>query len=103
MAVEKFSVSFEPDLGRALREAADAEGVSVSAWMAEAARQRLRNHTLGLVLDEIIQEQGWSWEELLAEAEADEAAFEASPRQAGPPADEPRRVDESPAEERRSP
>lgn len=82
MAVEKFSVSFEPDLGRALREAAEEDGVSVSAWMAEAARQRLRNRTLGLVLDEVIREQGWSWEELLAEAEADEQAFLAEEQQA---------------------
>lgn len=90
MAVEKFSVSFEPDLGRALREAADAEGVSVSAWMAEAARQRLRNHTLGLVLDEIMREEGWTREELLREAEADEAALEAARRQAESPARERR-------------
>jgi len=69
MAVEKFSVSLDPELSRALREAAEEDDVSVSAWLAEAVRQRLRNHMLGLALDEIIAEQGWTWQELLDEAE----------------------------------
>ena len=68
MAVEKFSVSFEPDLGRSLRSAAATDGVNVSAWMAEAVRQRLRNDALGQALSEILAEEGWSREELLAEA-----------------------------------
>jgi predicted transcriptional regulator len=73
MAVEKFSVSLEPDLGRALRQAAEEENVTVSSWMAEAARQRLRNLMLGQALDEIITDEGWTWEELIQEATNDEA------------------------------
>lgn len=72
MAVEKFSVSLEPDLGRALREAAETEHVTVSAWMAEAARQRLRNMALTVALDEIIGRNGWTWEELLREADEED-------------------------------
>lgn len=67
MAVEKFSVSLDPDLGRALRMAADAESVNVSAWMAEAVRQRLRHVALGQALDSILSEEGWTRSELLAE------------------------------------
>ena len=70
MSVEKFSVSLEPGLGRALRAAADDNGVTVSAWMAEAVRQRLRHAALGAALDEILSEEGWSRNELLAEARA---------------------------------
>ncbi len=80
MAVEKFSVSLDPELSRALREAADEDDVSVSAWMAEAVRQRLRNHMLGLWLDEVIAEQGWSREELLREAREEDEAEERQAR-----------------------
>lgn len=68
MAVDKLSVSFEPELGDAIREAAAAEGATVSAWLAQAARARLRNLALGVALDEIIAETGYSEEELMAAA-----------------------------------
>ena len=68
MAVDKLSVSFEPELGEAIREAAEAEDATVSAWLAEAARARLRNLALGVALDQIIAEAGFSEEELLAAA-----------------------------------
>ncbi|MEZ5410348.1 MAG: hypothetical protein R2761_20120 [Acidimicrobiales bacterium] len=80
MAVEKFSVSLDPELSRALREAAEEDDVSVSAWMAEAVRQRLRNHLLGVWLDEVIAEQGWSREELLREARQEDEADERDAR-----------------------
>ncbi len=80
MAVEKFSVSLDPELSRALREAAEEDDMSVSAWMAEAVRQRLRNHLLGLALDEILAEQGWSREELLREAQEEDEAEERATR-----------------------
>lgn len=80
MAVEKFSVSLDPELSRALREAAEEDDVSVSAWMAEAVRQRLRNHMLGLALDEIMAEQGWSREELLREAQQEDEAEQRAAR-----------------------
>ena len=67
MSVEKFSVSLDPQLGQALRAAAQADDMNVSAWLATAIRQRLRHAALGAALDEILAEQGWSREELLAE------------------------------------
>ena len=73
MAVEKFSVSLDPDLGRALRRAADAESVNVSAWMAEAVRQRLRHIALGEALDSSLSEEGWTRAELLTEARVRQA------------------------------
>lgn len=47
MGVEKLSVSFELELGEAIRSAAERSGKSVSAWLAEAARNRLRLDALG--------------------------------------------------------
>ena len=47
MGVEKMSVSFDLDLGEAIRSSAAGEGRSVSAWLAEAARDRLRLEALG--------------------------------------------------------
>ena len=68
MSVEKFSVSLDPQLGQALRAAAQAEDTNVSAWLAIAIRQRLRHVALGSALDEILAQQGWSRDELLAES-----------------------------------
>jgi hypothetical protein len=70
MSVEKFSVSLDPNLGQALRAAAQADNTNVSAWLATAIRQRLRHAALGTALDEILAEQGWSRKELLAESPA---------------------------------
>ena len=47
MGVEKLSVSFELELGEAIRTSAVHAGQSVSAWLAEAARDRLRLEALG--------------------------------------------------------
>jgi hypothetical protein len=47
MGVEKMSVSFDLDLGGAIKTSAGATGQSVSAWLAEAARDRLRLEALG--------------------------------------------------------
>jgi hypothetical protein len=68
MSVEKFSVSLDPQLGQALRAAAQAENTNISAWLATAIRQRLRHAALGIALDEILEEQGWTRNELLAES-----------------------------------
>jgi hypothetical protein len=51
MTVARFAVSFEPDLARAVRRAAGDE--PMSAWLADAARRKLRAE--GLL--EIVQ--GW--------------------------------------------
>jgi hypothetical protein len=47
MGVEKMSVSFDLALGEAIRSSAAGEGRSVSAWLAEAARDRIRLEALG--------------------------------------------------------
>jgi hypothetical protein len=47
MGVEKMSVSFDLELGEAIRTAASGANQSVSAWLAQAARDRLRLEALG--------------------------------------------------------
>jgi hypothetical protein len=47
MGVEKMSVSFDLRLGEAIRTSATGKRQSVSAWLADAARDRLRLEALG--------------------------------------------------------
>ena len=47
MGVEKMSVSFALELGEAIRTSATRAGQSVSAWLGDAARDRLRLEALG--------------------------------------------------------
>ncbi len=47
MGVEKMSVSFDLELGEAIRASASSSSQSVSAWLADAARDRLRLQALG--------------------------------------------------------
>lgn len=65
MSVEKFSVSFDPDLGRRIRQAAEADDETVSAFLAEAARERLRQLALDRWLDDAAAEHGVTRDELL--------------------------------------
>jgi cytochrome P450 len=58
MQVDRFSVTMEPDLGAAVREAAERAGMSVSGWLAQAAADRLRNDLLGAALDAWEAEEG---------------------------------------------
>lgn len=51
MKVDKLSVSFDPDLGDAIRTAAKRSGGSVSRWLAEAAAAKLRTEALSEFLD----------------------------------------------------
>jgi hypothetical protein len=51
MRVDKLSVSFEPDLGDAVRSAAAQAGKPVSSWLAEAAASKLRAEALTEFLD----------------------------------------------------
>jgi len=44
--VEKLSISMSPDLGEDVRAAAERAGLSVSAWLAEAAAAELRRQSL---------------------------------------------------------
>jgi hypothetical protein len=66
MSVERLTVSLETDLAVAVREAADADELNVSAWLADAARRRLAGRGLGDVVAE--------WETLHGTFSADELA-----------------------------
>jgi len=52
MKVDKLSISFDPDLGDAVRGAARQRGSSLSAWLADAAASKLRAEALADYLDE---------------------------------------------------
>lgn len=58
MGVEKVSVSFDLELGAAIRASATGAGQSVSAWLADAARNQLRLEALGEALTAWGQEFG---------------------------------------------
>ncbi len=60
MSVEKFSVSFDHELGRQIRELAEADDVTVSAFLAEAARERVRQLTFARWLDDAAHDLGLS-------------------------------------------
>lgn len=67
--VDRFSVTMPPELGEGVRQAAARQGTSVSAWLSEAAADRLRNELLGAALDAWESEDG-----PFTEAELDAAA-----------------------------
>ena len=79
MKVDKLSVSFEPDLGDAVRTAAKRSGRGLSGWLAEAAAARLRAEALAEFLDSWEAEHGELTAEELARATA-ELGVPASPR-----------------------
>ncbi len=56
MKVDKLSVSFDADLGDAVRDAAKRAGRGLSGWLAEAAQAKLRSEALEDFLD------GWEAE-----------------------------------------
>jgi hypothetical protein len=58
MKVDKLSISFDPDLGDAVRDAARHRGSSLSAWLAEAAAAKLRAEALADYLEEWETEHG---------------------------------------------
>ncbi len=58
MAVEKLSVSFEPELAQRTREAAEATGRSLSAYVAEAVEHRLKLEAGRQLLEEWEAEHG---------------------------------------------
>lgn len=69
--VDKLSVSFDPDLGDAVRAAARNSGGGVSRWLADAATAKLRAEALRQFLD------GWENEHgPLTAAELSRAATE---------------------------
>lgn len=58
MSVEKMSVSFDLELGGAIRAAAAGAGQSVSAWLADAAWEQLRLSALDDAISAWEQEFG---------------------------------------------
>ena len=56
--VDKMSISFDPDLGDAVRAAASRAGRGLSGWLAEAAAAKLRAEALADFLDEWEAEHG---------------------------------------------
>ena len=58
MATERLTISVDTELGKAIRGVAAAMGTSVSAWMAVAAQETMRNIRLGEALDEWQAEDG---------------------------------------------
>ena len=58
MNVDRLSVTMDPTLGAAVRKAAARAKLSVSAWISEAAADRVRNELLGRALDRWEAEEG---------------------------------------------
>jgi 6-phosphogluconate dehydrogenase (decarboxylating) len=71
MKVAKLSISFDSDLGDAVRGAAHHKGSSLSAWLADAAAAKLRAEALADYLEDWEAQHG----ELTA-AELADAAIE---------------------------
>ncbi len=69
MKVDKLSVSFDPELGDAVRSAASQAGKPLSAWLAEAAASKLRAETLAEFLAGWQAEHGALTAEEIARAE----------------------------------
>jgi hypothetical protein len=69
--VDKLSVSFDPDLGDAVRAAAQRSGRGLSGWLADAAAARLRRDALTEFLDGWEAEHGQLTAEELARATAE--------------------------------
>jgi hypothetical protein len=70
MRVDKLSISFEPELGDAVRSAAAQAGKPVSSWLAEAAASKLRADALADFLATWESEHGVLTAEEVARAEA---------------------------------
>jgi hypothetical protein len=67
--VDKLSISFEPELGDAVRTAAAQAGKPVSSWLAEAASSKLRAEALAEFLAGWQAEHGVLTAEEVARAE----------------------------------
>jgi hypothetical protein len=68
MKVDKMSISFDPELGDAVRTAAKRSGRGLSGWLADAARARLRAEALSEFLDQWEAEHGTLTSEELSQA-----------------------------------
>lgn len=91
MAVEKLSISLEPGMRDEIRAAALDSDESVSAWLAEAARARLRQLALEHALGEILEAEALTPEDLDAADDLLADAFWTNPSKAKDPAPKKRR------------
>jgi hypothetical protein len=80
MPVERFSMTMDPELGAAVRDAAERAGMSVSAWVSQAAADRVRNELLGIALQHMEEEFGPLTEEELDDAREDMGFPRKNPR-----------------------
>jgi len=69
MKVDKLSISFDPELGDAVRAAAAQAGKPLSSWLAEAAASKLRAEALADFLAGWEAEHGVLTAEEIARAE----------------------------------
>lgn len=58
MAVRKLAISLVEDLASDVQEAARTEGVSVSAWLAEAAQDHIRRKRLAAFIADFEKDHG---------------------------------------------
>jgi hypothetical protein len=68
MPVDRFSMTMDAALGAAVRQAAERAGTTVSAWLSQAAADRVRNELLGAALERWTEEGGPLTAEELGEA-----------------------------------
>lgn len=68
MQVDRLSITLDPRLGAAARRAAKRAKMSLSAWIAEATADRVRNEALGHALDQWEAEDGTFSSKELADA-----------------------------------
>ncbi len=70
MTTDRLSIAADAVLGSRIRAAAMRDGMSISAWLAQAAEDRLRNDLLGRTLADWESEHGAPTTEQAAEAAA---------------------------------
>lgn len=70
MAVEKFAVSFPPELLAQIRSDAETHGESLSGWLLDAAARKLRAIAARAALESFEAQHGEISEEELAEVRA---------------------------------
>jgi hypothetical protein len=77
--VDKMSISFDPDLGDAVRAAAAEKGQPLSSWLAEAAASKLRAEALARFLDDWEADHGVLTAAEIARAEQELGLHAADP------------------------
>lgn len=70
----------DPELGAAVRQAAERSGMTVSAWISKAAADRVRNELLGIALQRWEEEDGPLTEEELDDAREEMGFARKNPR-----------------------